>query len=343
MKRFLLYVLPLLTATGSFAQKDSVRKYLDADLRFTSKKDAVYPAMAVKENDHWLLLAVYPDTTPALKVYYLDAALTTKDGPFVLYYPKKVMAQKGSFKDNTPDGLWQTWYSNGQPKEEGPITKNHFSGVWKSWYPNGTIKNERSYLYIDSTAGVNQHQSFPSYKVQAVLDNFAPEAKLEGPSTAWYENGNKESVCNYHNDSLAGLCSWYRVNGNLSSKEKYVNGKVTELECYDSTGKYTGATCSILKQPVLIHAMFTALDYIEYELHKEKNKDIGTEGEASISFTVTKNGTVENLVFDSSPDPVLNKHIIKIFAGMPAWSPAVVHNRTVDFPVKLVVPYYRNQ
>lgn len=342
MIKFLLHIILLLVASAGFAQKDSVRKYLNENLQFTSKKDFAYAAMAIKENDHWLLYAVYPDATPILSVYYKDAGLINKDGPFTLYYPKKIPAQKGSFKNNLPNGYWQTWYPNGNPKNEGLLVDNHFSGLWKAWYENGKPESERTYITRYSVTGTGQHQSFPSYKAQRVLDDFNPDGELEGVSTTWYANGNKESVVNYHNDSLTGTCMWYRENGNPSSKETYVNGKVTELECYDEDGKYSGATCSILKLPVLIHPMFSALDYIEYELHKEKNKDIKDEGEASISFTVTKSGTVTNLVFVSSPDPALNKHITQIFAKMPAWSPATTHNRTVDYSVKLVVPYYRD-
>ncbi|MEO5594370.1 MAG: hypothetical protein ABIR15_05480 [Chitinophagaceae bacterium] len=340
MIRFLLHVILLLVALPGLAQKDSVRKYLDGNLHFTSKKDVVFAAMAIRNDDHWLLYAVYPDTGVLLKVNYKDAALTIKDGPFTLYHPKKKVAQTGSFKNNLPTGHWQSWYADGQIKNEGTLINNHFSGIWKSWYANGKIKSEQSYIYTDSLSV--QHQSYPAYKVQSVLDDFDPEGKLEGASTMWYENGNKESAVNFHNDSLSGLCSWFRENGNPSSKETYVSGKVTELECYDSTGKYTGATCSILKLPVLIHPIFTTLDYIEYELHKEKFKDIKEEGEATITFTVTKTGAVENLVVADTPDENLSKHIIHIFATMPPWSPAVIHNRTVDYPVKLNIPYYRN-
>jgi antitoxin component YwqK of YwqJK toxin-antitoxin module len=341
MIRFFLHVIILLTALAGRAQKDTVRKYLDGNLHFTTKKNFLYAAMAVKSNDHWMLYAVYPDTGILLKVYYKDAALTIKDGPFTLYFPKNIVSQKGSFKNNVPNGKWETWYAGGQLKNGGIISDNHFSGVWKSWYENGKMMSEQTYIYSDSIAGQSAHQSFPSYKVEAVLDDFAPEGKLEGTSTAWYENGNKESVLTYHNDSLAGVCTWFRENGNPSSKETYVSGKVTELECYDSAGKYTGATCSILKLPLLIHPFFTALDYIEYELHKEKHKGV-EEGDAEISFTVTKKGTVKDLVILSSPDADLNKLIVQIFAAMPAWSPAVIHNRKVDCPLKLSVPYYRD-
>jgi len=340
MGRYYCHAMILLMALPALAQKDSVRKYLDADLAFTTKKNAVYAAMAVKGADHWILHAVYPDTTVLLQLYFKDAALSIKDGPYILYHPKRIMAQKGFFKDNLPNGLWQSWYSNGQLKNEGMIINNNFSGVWKSWYDNGQLMSEETFAYPDREAGDPVHQHSPAKKVDKIMDDFAPELTLEGQRITWYRNGNKESILQYHNDSLAGQCSWFHEDGSVSSKETYTNGKVTNLECYDSTGKYTGATCSILKLPLLVHPFFTALDYIEFELHKEKNKGV-EEGEVEVSFTVTKKGAVENLVFISSPDANLNKRIARIFASMPAWSPAVTHNRPVDYPVKLTIPYYR--
>ena len=342
MLKFFLPVILLLAALNCVAQKDSVRKYLDAELHFTTKKDFVYAAMAIKSEGQWVLYVVYPDTSVFLKITFKDAALTIKDGPFFYYYPKNKAAQICNFKNNIVNGHWQSWYPNGQLKNEGDIINNHFSGAWKEWYKNGQTKTEQTYVYTDS-AGMSLpvHENSPA-AFQRVVDDFKLEGTLEGIATTWYENGNKESILHYSNDSLTGQCAWFRENGNPSSKETYVKGKVTELECFDEDGKYTGATCSILKLPVLVHPFFTLLDYIENELHKEKLKDVRMEGEVTISFIVTKKGTVENLMIVSSPDVALNKHIVQIFTALPRWSPAITHNRAVDYPVKLVIPYYRD-
>ena len=194
MIRFLLPVILWLIVLPGFAQKDSVRKYLDADLQFTTKKDVVYPAMAIKENDHWLLYAVYPDTSVLLAVYYKDAALTVKDGPFTLYHPKKIVAQKGYFINNIAEGHWQSYYPGGQIKNEGDVIHNHLSGVWKTWYANGLSMSSHTYLYSDSLqqGGQPVHENSPAKKVVRVLDDFKVEGKMEGASTTWYENGNKE-------------------------------------------------------------------------------------------------------------------------------------------------------
>lgn len=322
----------------SFAQKDTLRKWLDADLHFTGKKDMVYPALAIRSGDHWMLVAVYPDTSILVKATYKDAALTVKDGPYSLYFPKQIEARSGSYRNNNPDGEWRFYYPGGQLKTRGVVSNNHLTGKWASWYANGQPMAEKQYIYEGSDALT--HASPPIYNVQGVLDEFTPEGTLEGPALGWYENGQPESIVSYHRDSLTGNCSFFRENGQPSSKETYVHGKVTALSCYDEQGKYTGEACPVLKLPVFVHPFLSPEEFVEEELHKDKNRDIKTEGDAAVQFTVTKGGKVEDIKFISTPDPALSSHLIRILAAMP-WSAAVSHNRKIDFPVKLNIPYYR--
>src|SRR5689334_6572641 len=127
MVKWCYYSLLLFFMLPALAQQDSIRKYLNAELQFTSKKNAVYAAMAIKSKDHWLLYAVYPDTTVLLQAYFKDAGLSIKDGSYILYHPKRIMAQKGFFTDNVPNGTWQSWYPNGQLNNEGILLNIHFS------------------------------------------------------------------------------------------------------------------------------------------------------------------------------------------------------------------------
>lgn len=357
LKPFLLLLLSALLSAGVNAQADSIRKYLDVNLNFTSKKNMVYPAMALRNGDRWVLFAVYPDTSVLLKIFFKDRALTVRDGPYTLYYPKKKLWMQGSFENNKANGVWQTWYMNQQIKDSGTRVDNYLSGKYKQWFENGQLAGERNYLYADKAiqaaleAKRLAYYSLMSERLSngdgdaGVLPSLTGGSSgllgiLQGPAATWYPNGNKESAVQYENDTLSGVCNWYYENGQPSSREKYENGKVTELACFDETGRYTGATCSILKLPVLVHPLFAALDYIEYELHKTKLKDIKQEGEVKVSFTITREGKLEKLVIKQSPDPALRLHVAAIFAAMPAWSPAVVHNRKIDYEMEMTIPFY---
>jgi antitoxin component YwqK of YwqJK toxin-antitoxin module len=263
MIKFLPAICLLIFTGHGFAQKDSIRKYLDANLDFTTKKEAAYAAMVTKENDRWLLSGVYPDSTVLLNIFYKDAALTINDGSFTLYFPGKVVAQKGNFVNNIPQGHWQSFYQNGQTRDEGEIIDGHFSGTWNAFYENGLPKSTHNYIYekVAVALGEPVHEHSPAKKILSIVRNFAPEGKLDGATFTWYENGNRESVVHYQNDTLTGLCTWYRPNGKPSSIETYTYGKLTDLECYDTAGNYTGATCSVSKLPVFI-SVFSAEDYI---------------------------------------------------------------------------------
>src|SRR4051812_16614290 len=103
----LALVGPLLCAGQ---KQDTVLRYLDENLQLTSKKQAVYHGLSIRQGDHWMLYAIYSDTTPALRIYYKDRNLQVKDGPFEIYYPKNLPAQKGAFIDDKMNGTWVTWY-----------------------------------------------------------------------------------------------------------------------------------------------------------------------------------------------------------------------------------------
>jgi antitoxin component YwqK of YwqJK toxin-antitoxin module len=337
MIRFVFSTLLCLAVVSVAAQKDSVRKYLDAELHFTTQNKAVYPAMAIKNGDHWILFIVNTDTTMLFKISFKDAALTIKDGPYTTYQGKEVILQTGFFKNNFPSGLWQSWYPNGQLKNSGTIKNNYLSGTWKYMYEDGTLRNESTYLDGDSLPAKRSVETYEGDYKQGILDNFSPQGIRQGLTSTWYKNGSKESEANYRNDSLFGLCIWYRGNGNLSSKETYANGKITDLECYNEEGAYTGASCSILKPPVFADPVYSALDYIENELHKQV-RTFRYEGTAEVSFTVTKKGAVTDFVLIKSPDVLINDLLKKIITGMSPWSPAVVHNQVIDYSLKIEIP-----
>lgn len=343
MLKIFSIIICLLTITlcAIAQQADTIRKYLDAELRFTNRNKAVYPAVAIHQQDHWVLVAVYPDTNLLLKIFYKDAGLVIKDGAFQLYHPNNIKAQDGYYSDNVPEGIWLSWYKNGQLKDSGVLASNKYTGIWKHWHENGQLQSITEYgdPTPDTVAVVTKK---PIGNKESILNHIPTTGHLNGAYISWYTNGQKEATGQYQRGTMTGPWVWYREDGNLSSKETYLKGKITELECYNEKGELSGSTCSILKAPSFIHPFMDAQDYIINELHNRKNKDIKEEGVAEISFVINKSGELVNLSIKNSPDSALNKHIINIISKMPKWSPAITHNRTIDFPMQLSIPFFRN-
>ena len=250
--RSLIFGCLILTALPVSAQKnDSIRKYLDDKLRFTSKAKSSYPGMAVKQGDNWLLIAAYPDTTMLLRAYYKDKNFTIKNGPYILFHGRNVKAMEGSYVSNVPQGLWRYWHSNGQIKDSGLLIDNVMCGLWQSWSAAGKLLISMNYakeptwkitnpVPKKSTSLLPEISPYPGIR-EGLARTYHLNGEIQdsgmyktdfktGLWKTWYANGTISSEGNYQLDSLTGNWTFFRENGNKSTEENYRNGSVLHLK-----------------------------------------------------------------------------------------------------------------
>jgi len=362
---FIIILISLFLSPKGYAQKaDTIKKYLDQGLNFTSKRNAVFPALQVKTGDHWILYSVYPDTGTLIKAYFLDKDLTIKDGPYTLYHPKKIKAIEGYYKNNMTVGVWRYWYMDGQIKDSGQMQNNRMIGLWKSWYENGNLRMEINYSDIDfgSDPGkprqqaisslVPNHESF-SFVMKGEVKSYYRSGKLldsgaysnnqkQGLWKKWYPDGKLESAGKFVNNNMTDEWEFYRENGNRSSKEKYANNKVVSMECYDESGNLTGSYCNILKPPVPLGKFNNFNEYVLDNVFWPKDlKDKTVQGNVLVKYKITKEGKLINFTIVSSPHELLSKEVERFFGTLENWSPAISHNRAVDFEMQYEVPFLR--
>lgn len=325
LKVVFLLLLPVL----SFAQKkDTVFKYLDVNLEPTNQKNAVYFGVAVRNQDGWLLYALYPDTTPVIKAWFKDKDLQIKNGPYTLYYPKNIIAQHGYFVKNKMNGVWQNWHSNGEKKDSGMIINNQLVGPWKEWYANGTLMYDCVYGDNPNYLLTQLHGPYFGYK--------------NGNFTSWYEDGTIESTGIYKYDVMDGEWKFFHSNGMQSTVEFYKGGKLASLQCFDTTGKQTGDFCSISK-PAMLKGFGDYKQFIfQNLLWPEDAIKNNIEGTVNVHFTITKSGILENLVIEGVHD-VLNKAVKELFESMKDWYPAISHNRAINWDEETSIPFYRKK
>ncbi|MDX1938659.1 MAG: energy transducer TonB [Flavihumibacter sp.] len=285
----ILFLLLLGGVSVTAQQTDTIKRYLDEQLNFTTKNKAVYSGFSVKKNNQWQLSAYYPTGNLLLQINYNDKELTVREGAFTVYHNNLQKAQEGTFVYNQLHGTGMAWYPNGILKDSGQYDYNDKTGYWIYRYDNGKTLATGYY-------------------------------KKDAPDSIWY---------------------WYRPSGVLSTQELYSNNQVTDLKCYNENGEYTGVTCSISKNASLIHPFFTMSQYIVYKVQQQKeSKKIASEGTTRISFTITTEGKVENLIFIESTDPVLDKLIKKIIEEDFPLSPAIRHNQAVATTMELAIPFF---
>jgi TonB family protein len=320
-----LLALPLLSLSQ---KKDTVLKYLDSNLQPTNEKNAVFFGVAIKDEKGWMLYALYPDTTPIIRAWFRDRQLKIKNGPYTLYYPKRIVAQLGYYAENRMNGIWQTWHSNGVKKDSGMMKNDRLTGQWKEWYSSGKLMYECEY------------QESPLNIVSPLPGAYFGIS--HGSFTSWYENGNRESAGHYQNDMMTGEWKWFHANGQPSTIEQYENGKIISLQCFDTTGRETGEFCSIAK-PALLKGFGDYQEYVfQNLLWPEEAIQKKIEGEVKVSFEINKHGHLINLVIESDKE-ILKKAVEELFETMKEWYPAVSHNRVIDWQEKMTIPFYRNR
>ena len=322
---FFLFPLP-----GVAQRNDTVLKYLDGNLQLTTEEQAVFYGVAVKQPEGWMLYALYPDTTPLLKVHFKDRALKVMQGHYASFYPKHKQAVKGFYDNNKKTGVWQTWYENGYRKDSGAYTNNFKTGTWKQWYENGNPASISSYLI-----------TFSAEEMQTMrLTGQVPESGAkDGRFASWYPNGNKESEGLYLNNRMDGVWEWFHENGKRSTLETYSNGTLFDLKCYDTAGKEGGNLCSISK-PATLKGTGDFRAFLREQLtwpQEAIKKRI--EGTVMVSFSVDIEGKLQGL-YISALSPVLRDAVTEFFRTLPDWEPAISHNRVVEWKEYVEIPFY---
>lgn len=353
----------------TYGQKsDTLRKYFDSELYFTSKNKAVYGGIAIKSDDHWLLVALYADTGLLVKAYFKDRALTIKDGPFSLYHIKNIKAIEGTYLNNTKQGIWKFWYENGHLMDSGMVKNNQLVNSWYSWYETGRLKTITHYQPMDSLVdNLSANSSIKKRSNRIWGDDDSLIIKLHGISVSYYEsgllkdsgnyingekqgewinlyeNGKIESKGAFSNGLREGEWNYYYEKGMNSTKEHYKKNKVVGLECFDELGRATGIFCSILKPPVAI--IDRNVDFNNYMLdHIFWPKELdgkNVNGNVRASYTISKEGRLISFIIVESPHELLGKEVERFFRSIEKWSPAILHNRTTEFTVTIEIPFYR--
>ncbi len=365
MRLFLLFLL-FLPAVLKAQQSDTLQKFLDEDLALVSKKNAVYGAVAIRERDHWMLYAVYPDKTPLLRCYFADKALTAKDGPFRLYHPNGKTAVEGYYQGNVQIGIWRYYYANGQLKDSGMIKYNRMVDSWAGWYEDGSLRYKGEFPTADSvTPSLGIPQS--PFRLRGILAGDTTVSQRNGKWTSFYQGGEQsesgiyyrgrkngefrffypggqtESTGHFADDMQEGEWVYFRENGKQSSLETYRNNKVVLLRCFDENGNPAGDYCSILKPAVPILELY--VDFKTYMLdHLFWPKELeGKEvnGVVKLQYTVSKAGKLTDLKILKSPHELISKEVERFFRSLEKWSPAVSHNRAIDYTTELEIPFYR--
>ena len=223
---------------------------------------------------------------------------------------------RGKYADETclyKQGWFMYYYANGNRASGGRYVNNLRVDNWKTWYPGGQLKD--SFLFVNDAA--------------------------EGAARSYHESGKVAADGIFKNGNYDGYWTFYHENSQPSTKERYKDGKLAELECFDSAGQSTGFSCAISRPPVPagrsggIEQYFKDSLVIPLMANREP-----VEGFVNVEFNITKAGALTDYRVLSSTDVALTKEATRVLASIKQWYPAVSHNRLVDFKMMLSIPFF---
>jgi len=127
---------------------------------------------------------------------------------------------------------------------------NDQQGYIEEYYKDGKLNGLSTWWYENG-----QKQNEDHYK----------DGKLNGLSTWWYENGQKELENHYKDGKLNGLCILWHENGQKELENHYKDGKTNGLStCWYENGQIEGE--GFFKDGIQVDDNRTELDEDENEL-----------------------------------------------------------------------------
>jgi hypothetical protein len=234
----------------------------------------------------------------------------------VVYNDSIKIIMRGRYLDEdckVKDGFFMYNNDQGIRYMAGQFNQNKKTGWWYTWYASGGIKDS------------------------VLFSNDLPE----GMSIRYFPFGKIESKGTYKGGKIAGEWNWFHENGNIATRETYADGKLESLECFDSSGAATGFNCAIDRAPA-IKGRYGGVekfvkDSLRYPAEAFKKQ---VEGYVSVQFTIAKTGEMSEPLILDSPDPLLSQETIRVLKAIPAWYPAIYHNRTVERSLTLNIPFF---
>lgn len=211
------------------------------------------------------------------------------------------------------DGFFVYYDHKGIRYMAGTYTRNMRTGWWFNWYPMGSVKDS------------------------IMFNNNLPDGKTR----RYFASGQLEAEGEYKTGKINGEWLWYHSNGQLATREKYLNGSLDSLECFDSSGAALGVNCAINRPPAIKGRYGGVEKFVKDSLiypPEALKKEI--EGYVAIQFTVSKNGEMSEPIVLRSPNPLLSAEAIRVLKSIPAWYPAIWHNRVVDHSFTLSIPFF---
>ena len=196
----------------------------------------------------------------------------------------------------TIDGA--TYYSTYENSKEGTLRK--------TYYLDGIIRNS--------------HQ-FSNYRKRI----------LNGTSSNWDKNGNKESILLYVKGKQEGIQTLYYENGQVKRTENFHNDEFIDGSCFDENGT------EIAFFPYYVKPEFPGgiNEFYKYVAKNFKSPN-SAKGKINIAFVVETDGSLKDFKITEGINYDMNVEALRVLFNSPRWIPGKVDGK--EDRVKYSIP-----
>ena len=231
------------------------------------------------------------------------------------------------------NGNYISYHKNGNKATEGLVLNGKKgSGIWTNFYENGQKKSEEKLA----------EGSFFSDEVKNVMLNF------------WDEKGNQlvtkgSGTLSYKtNDSLVFEGAYKK--GFKSGKWTIYKGDQKRYEENYKNGNLTSGTAFLINGDIVNYkgvkttAFYKKKDNSAIKKYFDRNLDstnYGVYGDVSVSFTVTKDGTIKDIQIIRGLTPEFNSAFKEQLTKMENWTPATERGNNINSTYVLSMRFTR--
>lgn len=233
----------------------------------------------------------------------------------VTFYDKKNVAQELiSFED--PKLLVRKGeyirYTDGKIGEKGIYDKGHKNGEWLTYTKDGSLKKSENFYYV----------------------------KLDGLFSEYWDSQQIKEQGSYENGRKIGLWKLFYLDGKLAGEENYdVYGKKEKSNYFHKNG-----------EPAKYKDLFALPNYegginefyrflsnkIQYPRSSYRDK---VEGIVKLSFTVKKDGSVEDIKVISAPNDELGEEAERVLSMSRDWIPGKQFGEEVNVRYNIPIKF----
>jgi TonB family protein len=244
----------------------------------------------------------------------LKKVIEKKDSLWVvsLYAKKDVLFEQISFADEKTEvrqGPYKL-FDNGTLKEEGQYSRGYKVGEWKKYHANKQLAEQSTFVW----------------------------GKQWGAYKRFYDNAEIKEETNYQSGKKIGNRSIFYKGGKPALQEVYDEKGLLTGAYYDEQGNPAkGLVMTPPTYPGGTEAFYRFLGTsIKYPVNARKN---GVAGTVRLSFTVTKEGKLENITVIDSPDDELSQEAVRVIRSSIYWFPGKELGEPINMKFTLPIKF----